>query len=181
MILIEKFWANNNPYTDFKKTVELTADLVYNWNYEKFIQISTISTENPKNSPYGINKKAAELISNYKKSLIVRLGTIYGVGLQKGPLYDLLAGNKLYVDIKSRYDFIDVDFCAKWIFKNLHQEDVVSLGANDTTSLQEISEKLNIKPIYQGEEDFIFSENTESGMPSSKEVYSFIESHYKNK
>ena len=30
-----KYWANTNPYEDFEKTVGLTADLTYNWKYEK--------------------------------------------------------------------------------------------------------------------------------------------------
>ena len=41
----KKFLASENPYLDFQKSVGLTADLVYNWNYEHFIQISTIQLD----------------------------------------------------------------------------------------------------------------------------------------
>ncbi len=169
-----KYWASTNPFDDFKKTVELTADLTYNWKYEKIIQISTISVEKL-DTPYAINKKAAEDILNFKNSLIVRLGTLYGIGLKKGPLFDLLNKNKVYTDKKSQFDFIDVDYCAKWIIENQDREGVVTLGAKDTTSLEEIANRFNIKGEFEGSINKIFSENAKNDMPSSKEVLSFIE------
>jgi nucleoside-diphosphate-sugar epimerase len=169
-----KFWANTNPYEDFKKTVGLTADLAYNWKYKKIIQISTISVENS-DTPYAINKKAAETILNFKNSLVIRLGTLYGIGLKKGPLFDLLNGNKVYMDKKSQFDFIDVDYCAKLIVDNMDKNGICTLGAKDTTTLEEIEEKFGIVGNFEGSINEIFSKNVKNNMPSSKEVFSFIE------
>ena len=169
-----KYWANTNPYEDFEKTVGLTADLAYNWKYEKFIQISTISVENL-DTPYAINKKAAETIMNFKNSLIIRLGTLYGNGLKKGPLFDLLNKNKIHTDKKSQFDFIDVDYCAKWIIENMNKNGLVTLAAKDTTSLEEIMKRFNIKGEFEGSINNIFSKNIKNDMPSSKDVFSLIE------
>jgi len=177
----KKYWASINPYSDFQKSVCLTTDLVYNWNYDKFIQISTISiNEIEKKHPYAVNKKAAEIIASFAKSLIVRLGAIYGAGLSKGSLFDLLNSNKLYADIKSEYNYINTEFVARWIFTNIDRLGVVELGAKDTISLLEIAKTLKLK--VEGGERFerVFSPNVEAGMPSAKEVLEFAKSYKKN-
>jgi len=176
----KKFWASENPYLDFQKSVGLTADLVYNWNYEHFIQISTISAGKIEDKhPYGINKKAAEIIVSSAKSLIVRLGTIYGDGLSKGALYDLLNSNKLHVDLKSEYDFISTDFVAKWVFTNIDRTGIVELGAKDTISLFDIAKTLDLK-VEGGERvERIFSLNIEEGMPTARDVLEFTKNYKK--
>ena len=178
----KKYWAYNNPYLDFQASVSLTADLVYNWNYQKMIHISTMSVNelNTKH-PYSINKKAAEIIASYKNSLIVRLSNLYGEGLSRGPLYDLLNNKKVYVDINSEYSFISTEFVAKWIFENLHKEGIVQIGAKDTISLSKIAKKLNLKIDWEGRLERIYSSEIEPGMPSSEEVLYFINKYYKNK
>jgi len=175
-----KFWAQNNPHLDFQKTVVLTADLVYNWNYSKFVQISTMSANETSNHhPYGLNKRAAEIITTFQDSLIVRLGSLYGKGLRKGPLFDLLNNKRLYVDKNSEYNLISTDFCAKWILNNLNKVGIVNVGALDTISLIEIAQRLGIKIQYEGKKEKIFSDNVEEGMPSTKEVWDFVFEHFK--
>jgi len=176
-----KYWSLNNPYSDFQQTVDLTANLVYNWNYDKFIQISTMSANNIENyHPYGINKRVAEIITLFKKSLVVRLGSLYGNGMKKGPLYDLLNTHKLYVDIKSEYNYLSTDFCAKWIFNNLDKHGIVQLGAVDTISLLAISDKLGLDVTYEGKIEYIHSKDIEDGMPSTNEIWGFLHNYLKN-
>jgi dTDP-4-dehydrorhamnose reductase len=170
----KKYWAFQNPQLDFEKTVCLTADIAYNWNYEKLIQISSISADEYANQhPYYINKKAAEIISSFKNHLIVRLGSLYGEGLNKGPLYDLLNSNQLFVDMNSEYNYINTDFVSEWIFKNLKRSGLVELGACDTISLAEIAKNLNFKVNSSGRLEKIYSTKTEPGMPSAKDVLFF--------
>ena len=175
-----KFWAQNNPYSDFQKTVELTANLVYNWNYQKFIQISTITAkEIISKHPYAINKRAAEIIALHKDSLIVRLGALYGDRLKKGPLYDLLNSKKIFVDLKSEYNYISTDFVANWILNNLERKGTVELGAQDTLSLEQIAKKLNLDIEYQGKYEKIYTQDIEKGMPKANEVWNFINNYQK--
>lgn len=175
-----KFWAQNNPYSDFQKTVELTANLVYNWNYQKFIQISTITAkEIISKHPYAINKRVAEITALHKDSLIVRLGALYGDGLKKGPLYDLLNSKKIFVDLKSEYNYISTDFVANWILNNLERKGTVELGAQDTLSLEQIVKKLNLDIEYQGKYEKIYTQDIEKGMPKANEVWNFINNYQK--
>ena len=174
----KKFWASQNPYLDFQKTVCLTADIVYNWNYEKLIQISTISANDYKtHQPYSINKRSAEVISHFKNSLVVRLGSIYGSDLNKGALYDLLNSKPLFVDANSEYDFISTDFVSEWILKNLDRNGIVELGACDTISLSDIASKLNLKIKSSGRLEKIFSPRIEPNMPSAKNVIEFAKNY----
>lgn len=174
----KKYWASQNPFSDFMATVTLTADLIYNWNYKKLIQISSMSVnEDGTKHPYAINKKAAEIITSYKNPLIVRLSNLYGDGLRKGPLYDLLNSNKLYVDIKSEYSFISTDFVSKWIFDNLHKEGIIQVGAKDAISLSEIAKRLDLSVNWEGKIECIRSSNIEKGMPSVNDVWQFIDKY----
>lgn len=176
----KKFWAFDNPYIDFQKTVDLTADLTYNWNYEKLIQISTISAKDYSNHhPYAINKKSAEIIASYKNHLIVRLGTLYGEGLNKGALYDLLNSKQLFVDIKSEYDYISTDFVSQWIFQNFNRSGLVELGARDTISLLDIANDLSLQINSSGRLEKIYSTQLEPGMPSAKDVLYFAKNYDK--
>src|SRR3989344_8165754 len=38
-----RFWAKSNPEKDFIETVEKTAQLLYAWNFKKFVQVSSVS------------------------------------------------------------------------------------------------------------------------------------------
>jgi len=170
----KKYWASKNPFLDFQKSVELTAELVFNWNFDKFIHISSISVnEIETKHPYSINKKAADIIATYSKSLIVRLGALYGKGLQKGALYDLLNSNKLYVDLNSEYNYICTDFVSRWIYSNIDREGIVELGAVDTISLYEIANSLDLKVESGDRYEQIFSSQIESGMPHANEVLKY--------
>ena len=174
----KKYWASKNPFLDFQQSVELTAELVFNWNFDKFIHISSISVNEIEiKLPYSINKKAAEIIASYPKSLIVRLGALYGKGLQKGALYDLLNSNKLYVDLKSEYNYISTDFVSRWIYSNSDREGIVELAAVNTISLLEIAKSLDLT-IESGERfERIFSSQIESGMPPANEVLQFAKNY----
>jgi len=176
----KKFWASKNPYLDFQKTVKLTADITYNWKYDKLIQISSISAgDDNLHHPYAINKKTAELITTYKNHLIVRLGTLYGDGLVKGALFDMLNSKQIYVDANSKFDFISTTFISNWIFKNLEKKGLVELGACDTLSLLEIAENLKLNIHASGKLIEISSPRIEPDMPSAKDVLEFA--NYFNK
>ncbi len=158
----------------------MTGDITYNWNYEKLVQISTISAEDYANHhPYAINKQSAEIISSYKNSLIVRLGALYGEGLNKGPLYDLLNSKQLFVDVKSQYNYISTDFVSEWIFQNFDRSDIVELVEYDTISLLDVAKNLHLKVNSSARFEKIFSSKIEPGMPSAKDVLHFAK-NYRN-
>ena len=171
----KRFWALNNPIDDVRETVVKTATLLYEWEYDKFIQISSLSAKIQLDMPYGSHKRSAEmLVENRPETLIVRLGALYGRGLQKSALYDLVKHNHIYVDIDSEYNYLDVDFASSWIVENLDKVGVKELGACDTISLREISHGVWDQPSYSGRLERICSDNTESGMPTSRKVLDYV-------
>lgn len=172
----KRFWAWNNPWDDFKATVELTADIFYNWKFEKLIQISTVSARCQLNHPYGVNKAAAEIIVlSRKNNLVIRLGALFGEGLDKGVIFDMLNGKEVFVAKESRYNYISTAKAAEIISKKINEFGIIEVGAKDTISLKEISDyfKLNVNFRERFEEQF--TENPDEDYPEAKEVLEFIE------
>ncbi|MFA7309531.1 MAG: NAD(P)-dependent oxidoreductase, partial [Candidatus Paceibacterota bacterium] len=100
-----RFFAKNNPEQDFIETVKKTGDLLYEWKFKKFVQISTVSARCQLDTVYGRHKAAAEKLCDFGDNLIVRLGAMYSPDLAKGVLVDMMQGKKVFVDGESRYCF----------------------------------------------------------------------------
>jgi len=170
-----RFWALNNPKKDVVETILKTAEIFYEWKYDKFIQISSISAGIQKDIPYGSHKRSAEVIvEKDENAMIVRLGALYGEGLTKSALFDLVNHNHIYVDIQSEYNYIDVDFAASWILNNLDLKGIKEIGARDTVSLLTLSKGIWENPTYEGKFEKIHTDLVECNMPSAKEVINYL-------
>ena len=171
----KRFWALNFPIEDVDETIVKTAELIYEWKYKKFIQISSLSAKIQLDIPYGVHKRSAEVIvENKENTLIVRLGALYGEGLDKSALFDLVNHNPIYVDINSEYNYIDIDFVTNWILSNVDEVGIKEIGAHDSISLLDISKGIWDNPIYEGRKEIMYSEDVEDGMPSASEVLNYI-------
>ena len=171
----KRFWSLNNPIDDINETVLKTAKIFYGWEYKKFIQISSISAEKQLDIPYGSHKRAAEVIvEKDKNSLIIRLGALYGPGLIKSALFDLANKNHIYVDINSEYNYINVDYAAKYIFNNMDLKGIQNIGASDSISLLEISKGIWENPSYEGRLEKLVFDQVDCAMPSSREVLKYV-------
>lgn len=169
-----RFWAKNHPEEDFVETVKKTENLLKEWKYKKFIQISTVSARTQLDTIYGKNKAAAEALCNFGNNLIVRLGAIYSADTKKGALADMLAGKKVYVSGESKYSFIDLLFCARWIVENLDKSGIIELGGKNAVALNEVAKRLGKDIEFEGE---IFNLEIESkeDLPEASEVLKFID------
>lgn len=171
-----RFWAKNHPDQDFLETVKKTADLVYSWQFKKFVQVSTVSARCQLDTVYGRHKAAAEKICGFGSNLIVRLGSMYAPSLKKGVLIDMLQGEKVFVAGESRYCFAPLDFVANWIVSNLDLSGTVEVGARDSISLQEIADHLGRKIDFEGAVDHQEIENPQSDFPPARDVLKFLDS-----
>lgn len=170
-----RFWAFNNPIEDIAETIVKTGKIFYEWNYDKFIQISSISANIQSNITYGAHKKAAEVIVlQNKNSMIVRLGALYGKGLERSALFDLINNKHIYVNIESEYNYIDVDFAANWILSHLKETGIKEIGAFDTISLLDVANKVCANYTFEGRFEKIHTNNVEYGMPSAKKVLKYV-------
>ncbi len=171
-----RFWAKNNPEKDFVETVEKTANLLYGWKFKKFIQVSTVSARCQLDTIYGRHKAAAEKLCDFGDNLIVRLGALYGGNMKKGVLVDMLGGKKVYVDGRSRYSFVSVDFCAAWIASHLDRSGTIEIGGKNAIALQDVAEHLGKQIEFEGELNDQDIEGAENDFPEAADVLAFLDS-----
>lgn len=169
-----RFWANNHPEEDFVETVKKTADLLYGWQFKKFVQISTVSARCQTDTIYGRHKAAAEKLCDFGDNLIVRLGALYGENMKKGVLVDMLEGKKVFVDKTSRYSFIPLSFCVSWLASNLDRQGIVELGGKNAIILESVAKHIGAEVEFEGSVNHQDIENKEDDLPEAKDVLDFM-------
>jgi len=170
----KRYWAQKNPKIDFQETVEKTFLIVNEWRANKYVQISSISARTQLNTVYGRHKSAAEKLLNAEKDLILRLGPMYGSGLSKGVLIDLLENKKVFVDKQSRYCFAPVSWVGSWIAKNLNLSGIIDIGAKNNISVEEIANQIGSKSIFSGPIDDQIVGQVLKDSPNANEVIKYM-------
>jgi len=116
-----KWLANKAPIKDKKNTQKLIRNLK-KINTKKFLLISTIDVRYK--HAYGINRRYLEKFvkNRFKKSYIIRLPGVFGKGLKKNIIFDLLNENaidQIYLNDKFQwYDLVYLERDISRIFKN---------------------------------------------------------------
>jgi dTDP-4-dehydrorhamnose reductase len=169
-----RFLAKKDPAKDFEETVQKTANIFYSFNFNKFVQISTVSARCQLDTVYGRHKLAAENICNCNDNLIFRLTSMFADDLEKGVLIDMISGGKIFVDKESRYSFSDVNFVADYIVSNLDKSGIIEVGSSDSVSLREIVEHFGFSNEFDGFLDIQEVKNEDPSLPKAEEVFKFI-------
>ena len=172
-----RFKAEQNPNWDFKETVEKTSKIFYGVKFQKFIQISSMAARCQLEGVYGKNKLAAESIVNDGKSLIVRLGPMFGPTLKKGVLIDMLKGSTVYVGGNSRYAFAPLKFVADWIAKNLDRNGIWEVGAKNSISLKDLVDELGLNIKFEGADNHQETQTIEPDYPDVSLVIDFMKNY----
>ena len=172
----KRFWAKQNPELDYEETVTKTKNILLDFKFKKIIHISSVSARCQLNTVYGKNKIISEeLVKKTKDYLIVRFAAMYGKGLTKGVLMDMINDSKVYINGKSKYSFTDVSWNAKWIVDNLNlKEKLVEIGATDYIELNQLAKLINSISEFDGEIDDQIILNKSYKFDSSMQVLSFI-------
>lgn len=105
-----KWLINKFPNQDLKNTNILIKNLKL-VNCRLFILISTIDIHN-NNDHYGKNRKKFEefVKKNFKKFIIIRLPAVFGTGLKKNILFDLLNNNQIEkINPNDQFQWFDVE------------------------------------------------------------------------
>lgn len=119
-----KWWANQNPEAD-KAGIEALAKVLQTVTTRTFVLMSTIDVyktplavdettpvETSGLHPYGCHRYQFECFvrKRFERALVVRLPGLYGVGLKKNAIYDLLHNNQLEkIHPDSVFQFYGVD------------------------------------------------------------------------
>jgi nucleoside-diphosphate-sugar epimerase len=172
----KRFWAKNNPELDYAETVTKTKNILSDFKFDKIVHISSVSARCQFNTTYGKNKKISEdLVTQTENHLVVRLGPMFGTGLTKGVLMDMLNNSKVYFDGKSKYSFTDVSWNIKWIINNLNlKNQLVEVGATDYIELNKLAKLINSTSEFYGEIDDQIILNKSYKYDSSIEVLNFL-------
>lgn len=119
-----RYWANQNPQEDFFASTVTVAKSIFDFSSDVYIYISSPDVyenhaeplytqeeeiiEAQKLAPYGLHKYLGELIvKKYKeKFLILRSAMILGSKIKKGPLYDILNDNPIFVSLDTKLQVI---------------------------------------------------------------------------
>lgn len=125
--------ANQDPRWDFEASVVSVERSLFDFRFDLYIYVSTVDVYNVLHDParnhegvliqperldaYGFHKWLAErLVEKFAaRSAILRVGTVVGDGLKKGPLFDLLNAQPLRMSLDSELTFIDTPTIAKAI------------------------------------------------------------------
>ena len=170
-----RYKASKEPEWDFDETVLKSARIYYGVKWKKFIQISSLSARCQLDTIYGRHKLAAEQVVDKTKNAIFRLGPMYGPGLKKGVLEDMINGSQVYLSGESRYCFCSVEFVGAWISENLYRTGIVEVGAKNSISLEVLARKLGLDIKFQGvidHQEIVTS--TADVFPDAREVIEFM-------
>tara|TARA_R100001594_G_C4044833_1_gene263931 strand:+ start:749 stop:1456 length:708 start_codon:yes stop_codon:yes gene_type:complete len=169
----KRYYANNNPKEDFFDTVEKMFQIKNMAANKKMVLISTASARVQLNTPYGRNRRACELMIDQSKNLIFRLGPMFGSENYKGPLYDIIKNNRVYVDEKTKYAYVSVEYNAKKIVELLNRTGIIELGAKNAIELGYLKEKIGSTSIFEGHNDTQILSTTQKDAPDSFDVITF--------
>lgn len=157
----KKFLAKDNPLLEFDASVRTVRKSLIDFQAKKYIFLSSCDVypdcSNPattqedsgidisQQSPYGFHKYLAEQCVQHchQNWLIFRMGGFVGIGLKKNPIFDILQGEKMWLDPDSELQYINTDTAAaivmEVIAKGYHQE-IFNLCGNGLIKLQDVIE-----------------------------------------
>ena len=171
----KRYFCNNNPEIDFNETVIKTYNFIkLNKNKSKFILISSLSARTQLDTFYGINRRAAEMLINTKKFLIIRLGPIFGGGKNVGPLVDILNNKKVYISSSTNSAYANISYYAKKIIDLIDSKGIIELGAKDYINLGSFKKMCNSKSKFLGKDDTQIPLSSQDDSPSVTEVYKYF-------
>lgn len=179
----KKYLAETEPEKDFQKNVVDTLYYIVNYNFKKYIHISSIDVENPV-TKYGIHKKIAEsLIKMYlfdEKYAIIRCSSILGKDMKKGVVYDILNNKPLRVSKQSRLQFYSMTSLNEVIYgiikENKYNE--FSCYGVGNVSVKELGEILKKKLTFNNGVEFQNYNFQSDGITTSKKfVENFIKEY----
>lgn len=168
-----RFWAENNPLQDFEETVAKTMRIAAAFPSAKIVQISTVSARLQLDKVYGRNKLAAEDLLDADRHLIFRLGPLYGAGLRKGVITDIVGDADVFVSGDTRYAFTPVDWLAGAVLARLDLTGVHEIGARGGVVLQDMAAELGSRSRFVGHNDDQVFDTVCDEAPDASDVMAF--------
>ena len=174
--------AEKDPQRDFQMNAGTTLDFLLNFKYGAYIHISTCEVYHDKSSQkttqenakieslalsnYGFSKYVAEqAVKRFaRRWLILRLSGMVGKNMKKGPAYDIISLQKLFISEKSKYQYIgtvDVARIAKTLVDMGKWGETYNIVGKGNIKLSEFARIAGVALKETGEEVQVFDISTE--------------------
>jgi nucleoside-diphosphate-sugar epimerase len=90
-------------------------------------------------SRYGLSKYLAErVVQKYcSRWLILRLNGVVGPHMKKGPVYDILKSDRLWLNAESQFQFLHTSYISRFIRHAIGRNEIYNLTGPDSVSLLE--------------------------------------------
>lgn len=166
----KRFWAIKNPLEDFILSTVSVYKSLFDFKFKTYMYISSSDVyvdhsssastledqiqDSSKLSSYGLHKYLSErIVENYCKSyIILRTSMLLGQNLKKGPIYDVLNKNPLFISKDSRLQMISTKEIAKiiifFIDKKINQE-IFNAGGKGVVDFEKIQTYFSIPISFQ--------------------------------
>lgn len=162
-----KILARKDPAASYRANVTEVEGFLRDFEYGRFIHLSSgdvyedlssptltgeDSDQNPERlSPYGRHKLEAEALVRglARRWLIFRPGGFVGPGLKKNAVFDILWGDRLWLDQESELQFLSTDAAAEMIWTLCAhgvENEIFNLGGAGVARLAEIMDWAGRRP-----------------------------------
>lgn len=162
----KKFLAKDNPLLEFDASVRSVRQSLIDFPAKKYVFLSSCDVypdcsnydttkedliiNIAEQTPYGFHKYLAEQCVQHchKNWLIFRMGGFVGIGMKKNPIFDILQGEKMWLDPQSQLQYINTDIAANIVMEIIKKEyhhEIFNLCGNGLITLQEIIDITNSK------------------------------------
>lgn len=201
-----KLLAQKDPIKDFEMNVASTLGFSHDFSFRHLVHVSSVEVYENKGSVqttkedtpinpaalsnYGASKFLGEQVAKKcsKSWLILRLASLVGSNMKKGPAYDILAENRLYISERSHFHFMNTLAVAQ-IAKKLAEEggwnQIYNVVGKGRLSLGDFASIAGATLVQKGSEVHDFDINVQKleqklTVPSSREaVKSFVDAWQK--
>jgi nucleoside-diphosphate-sugar epimerase len=162
-----RFKANNDPRWDFDASVLSVEKSLFDFTAGRYLFVSTVDVYpetadsqfnhedvpiDPRRlTPYAFHKWLAErLVERFAaRPLILRLGTVIGPEMKKGPLFDIIKGQQLHMSLQSELSLIDTETIAQAVATFVSQppeQTIINLTGTGVVRLEELCRLAGLEP-----------------------------------
>ena len=166
----KRFWAIKNPLEDFNISTVSVYKSLFDFKFTTYVYISSSDVyvnhssststseeqiqDSSKLSAYGLHKYLSErVVENHCKSyIILRASMLLGQNLKKGPIYDIINKNPLYISKTSRLQMISTQEIANvitFLIDNKIENDTFNVGGKEFVDFEEIQTYFSTPVTFQ--------------------------------
>ncbi len=166
----KRFWAIKNPLEDFAVSTVSVYKSLFDFKFSTYVYISSsdvyvnhssvISTledqiqDLSQLSSYGLHKYLSErIVENHCKSYIVlRVSMLLGQNLKKGPIYDIINKNPLFISENSRLQMISTQEVANiitFLINKKIENDIFNVGGKNIVDFEKIQTYFSTPVSFQ--------------------------------